>query len=209
MGKFRMRILKKYAQAAEYGIAIETGTLFGVSTLRLSKHFPIVYTIEINRDLYEKAVAKFKDRERIRVLFGDSKQVLRELLKEIQQPCLFYLDAHFSGDHATNWKESRWRGYRVDTGYAGDRPIAENQVPLFEEIKAIHDGLKSRCLIYIDDVDKFDESGAGLRNKNFQGEDWSHLNLNSIKDYLTGRLQTWVIHKNQLIIQLDEIHDGR
>lgn len=82
-------------------------------------------------------------------------------------------------------------------------------MPLFEEIKAIHDGLKSRCLIYIDDVDKFDESGAGLRNKNFQGEDWSHLNLNSIKDYLAERLKTWVKHKSQLIIQLDEIPEER
>ncbi len=169
MGKFRIRILKKHAPASEYGIAIETGTLFGVSTRRLSRHFPLVYTIEINRELYEKAAAKFKGNDRIRVLHGDSKLVLRELLKDIRRPCLFYLDAHFSGDHATNWKESRWRGYRVDTGYAGDRPSAENQVPLFEEIKAIHAAFKSRSLIYIDDVDKFDERGAGLRGQKFQG----------------------------------------
>ncbi len=209
MGKFRIRVLKKYAEAAEYDVAIETGTLLGVSTLRLSKYFSRVYTIEIHRELYEKAAAKFRGNDRIRVLFGDSKLVLRELLKEIQCPCLFYLDAHFSGDHATNWKQSRWRGYRIDTGYAGDRPIAENQVPLFDEIKVIHDCLKSRCLIYIDDVDKFDENGAGLKDKNFQGEDWSHLNLNSIKDYLAQRLQSWVKHKSQLIIQLAEIREGR
>ena len=208
MGKFRMRIIKPYAKAADYEVAVETGTLFGASTRRLSRHFPLVYTIEINRELYERAAAKFKNNGRIRVLFGDSKLVLPVLLKEIRQPCLFYLDAHFSGDHTTNWKESRWRGYRVDTGFAGERPVAENQVPLFEEIKAIHDFLGSRCLIYIDDVDHFDESGAGLRNKNFQGEDWSHLNLNSIRDYLAGRLQVWAKHKNQLIIQLDEIHEG-
>jgi hypothetical protein len=207
MGKFKIRVLKKYAPASEYDIAVETGTLFGVSALRLSRHFSRVYTIEINRELYEKAAAKFKDHDRVRVLFGDSKLVLRELLKEIRQPCLFYLDAHFSGDRATDWKQSRWRGYRVDTGYAGDRPSAENQVPLFEEIKAIHDGLKCRCLIYIDDVDKFDENGVGLRDKNFKGEDWSHLNLNSIKDYLAGRLQAWVKHKNQLIIQLAEVQE--
>jgi hypothetical protein len=208
MGKFKIRILKKYASASDYDIAVETGTLFGVSASRLSRYFPRVYTIEINRELYEKASAKFKDHERVRVLFGDSKLVLRDLLKKIDKPCLFYLDAHFSGDHATNWKQSRWRGYRVDTGYAGDRPSAENQVPLFEEIKAIHDGLKCRCLIYIDDVDKFDENGAGLRDKNFKGEDWSHLNLNSIKGYVAGRLQAWEKHKNQLIIQLAEIKEG-
>jgi len=206
VGKFRIRTLNKYAEAAAYDVAVETGTLFGDSALRLSKYFSRVYTIEINRELFERASARLKGNDRVRVLFGDSKLVLRDLVKDIHAPCLFYLDAHFSGDHATNWKESRWRGYRVDTGYAGDRPTAENQVPLFEEIKAIHDGLKSRCLIYIDDVDEFDESGAGRRDKNFRGEDWTHLNLNTIKDYVAGRLKAWVKLKRQLIIELDEIH---
>ncbi len=209
MGKFRIRTLKKYADAADYEVAVETGTLFGDSALRLSRHFPVVYTIEIDRDLFERASARFKNNARIRVLHGDSKRVLPDLVKEIQQSCLFFLDAHFSGDHATNWKKSRWRGYRVDTGCAGDRPTAENQVPLFEEIKAIHDGLRSRCLIYIDDADEFDESGAGLKDNKFQGEDWSHLNLNSIRNYLSPRLKTWVKLDRQLIIELNEIPEVR
>lgn len=205
MGKFEIRTVNKYAKAAEYEVAVETGTLFGDSTSRLSKYFSHVYTIEINRELYEKASAKFKDNAGIRVICGDSKQVLRELVKEIQRPCLFYLDAHFSGDRTTNWKKSNWRGYRVDTGYSGEQPTAENQVPLFEEIKLIHDDFRSRCLIYIDDVDKFDENGVGLRDKKFLGEDWTHLNLNAIRSYLAGRLKAWVQVKSQLIIQLDEI----
>lgn len=208
MGKFRIRTLRKYADAADYEVAVETGTLFGDSAARLSRHFPLVYTIEINRELFERASARFKNNDGIRVLHGDSKQVLRDLVREIHQSCLFFLDAHFSGDRATNWKRSRWRGYRVDTGYAGDRPTAENQVPLFEEIKVIHDGLKSRCLIYIDDADEFDESGAGLKDNKFQGEDWSHLNLNSIRDYLSPRLKTWVKLDRQLIIELNEIPEG-
>jgi hypothetical protein len=208
MGKFRIRTLKKYADPGDYEAAVETGTLFGDSALRLSRYFPMVYTIEINRELFERAAARFKDNDRIRVLYGDSKQVLPDLVKEIRRSCLFYLDAHFSGDRATNWKKSRWRGYRVDTGFAGDRPTAENQVPLFEEIKAIRDGLRSRCLIYIDDADEFDESGAGQKDKKFQGEDWSHLNLNAIRDYLAVRLRTWIRCDRQLIIELDEIHEG-
>ncbi|MCX6568937.1 MAG: hypothetical protein NT147_07820 [Candidatus Aminicenantes bacterium] len=208
MGKFRIRTLKKYADPADYEVAVETGTLFGDSASRLSRHFPMVYTIEIDRELFERASARFKNNDRIRVLHGDSKQVLQDLVKEIHQSCLFFLDAHFSGDRATNWKKSRWRGYRVDTGYAGDRPTAENQVPLFEEIKVIHDGLKSRCLIYIDDADEFDENGAGLKDNKFQGEDWSHLNLNSIRDYLSPRLKIWVKLDRQLIIELNEIPEG-
>ncbi len=50
-------------------------------------------------------------------------------------------------------------------------------------------------------------AGRGSGDKNFKGEDWSHLNLNAIKDYLGGRLQSWVKHKSQLIIQLAEIRE--
>jgi hypothetical protein len=205
LGKFRIRIIRKYADPRAYGVAVETGTLFGDSALRLSRYFPEVYTIEINRELYERAAARFKNNAGIHVLFGDSKLILKEMAKDIQAPCLFYLDAHFSGDRSTDWKRSRWRGYRIDTGFAGDRPTAENQVPLFEEIKLIHDFVKNKCLIYIDDMDKFDEGGAGLINRKFEGEDWSHLNLNTIRGYLAGRLNSWVKLKRQLIIQLDEV----
>lgn len=209
MGKFQIKCLNKQVQVSAYEVAVETGTLFGDSTARLSKHFPRVYTIEINRALYEKAVAKFRKNDKVRVLFGDSKLVLRELIQEIRQPCLFYLDAHFSGDHTTDWKKSNWRGYRVDTGFSGDQPTAENQVPLFEEIKSIHDDFKSPCLIYVDDIDKFDESGAGLRDKKFQGEDWTHLNLNEIRAYLAPRLKTWVQLESQLIIELNALSQTR
>ena len=194
--------------AAGYEIAVETGTLFGDSTLKLSRHFSRVYTIEIDRRLFERASARFENNGRIRVLHGDSKQVLRDLVNDIHRPCLFYLDAHFSGDHTTNWKASRWRGYGVDTGYAGDRPTAENQVPLLEEIQAIACGFTNRCLIYIDDADQFDESGSGTKDRKFQGEDWSHVNLNAIRASLAGRLRTWVDLDSQLIIELDEIREG-
>jgi hypothetical protein len=203
--KFNMKIITKRVDCRDYRIAIETGTLFGDSTLRLSRYFPEVYTIEVNRDLFEKASERFKDHSRIKVLFGDSRVVLKDLVQKLQYPCLFYLDAHFSGDRSTDWKASRWKGYKVDTGYAGDRPTAENQGPLFEEIRIIHDFVKSECIIYIDDIDKFDENGAGLKDKQFKGEDWSHLNLNTIRSYLSGRTNLWARVKRQLIVQLNDI----
>ncbi len=203
--KFHMRIITKHVNCRDYRIAIETGTLFGDSTLRLSRYFPEVYTIEINRDLFEKASERFKDHSRIKVLFGDSRVVLKDLVQKLQYPCLFYLDAHFSGDRSTDWKASRWKGYKVDTGFAGDRPTAENQVPLFEEIRLIHDFVKSECIIYIDDIDQFDVCGAGLKDKQFKGEDWSHLNLNTIKSYLADRTSLWVRVRRQLIVQLNDI----
>lgn len=203
--KFHMRRITKHVNCRHYRVAVETGTLFGDSTLRLSRHFPAVYTIEVDRALFEKAEARFKDHPGINVLFGDSRSVLEDLVQKIQGPCLFYLDAHFSGDRSTDWKSSRWKGYKVDTGHAGDRPTAENQVPLFEEIRLIHDYVKSECIIYIDDIDKFDENGAGLKDKQFKGEDWSHLNLNTIRNYLADRTNLWTTIKRQMIVQLKDI----
>jgi hypothetical protein len=203
--KFDMRTVNKHVNCRHYRNAVETGTLFGDSALKLNRHFPEVYTIEINRDLYEKAVTRLKNRPGIKVLFGDSQSVLKDLVQKLQGPCLFYLDAHFSGDRSTDWKASRWKGYKVDTGYSGDQPTAENQVPLFEEIRLIHDFVKSECVIYIDDIDKFDESGTGLKDKEFKGEDWSHLNLNTIKSYLDDRTNLWEKVKRQLIVHLNEI----
>ncbi|MCX6584725.1 MAG: hypothetical protein NT166_31520 [Candidatus Aminicenantes bacterium] len=203
--KFHMKNVTKYVNCRDYPIAVETGTLFGDSALKLNRYFPEVYTIEINRDLFEKAVLRLKKHPGIKVLFGDSRAVLEDLVPKLQGPCLFYLDAHFSGDHTTDWKASRWKGYKVDTGCAGDRATAENQVPLFEEIRLIHDFVKSECVIYIDDIDKFDESGAGLKDKEFKGEDWSHLNLNTIRSCLADRTTLWERVKRQLIVHLHEI----
>ena len=203
--KFHMRNVTKHVNCRDYRIAVETGTLFGDSALKLNRYFPEVYTIEINRGLFEKAVTLLKNHTGIKVLFGDSQVVLKELVQKLQGPCLFYLDAHFSGDRSTDWKASRWKGYKVDTGFAGDRPTAENQVPLFKEIQLIHDFMKSECVIYIDDIDKFDESGAGLKDKEFKGEDWSHLNLNTIRSYLADRTNLWKRVRRQLIIHLNDI----
>lgn len=203
--KFHMRNVTKYVNCRDYRIAVETGTLFGDSARKLNRFFPEVYTIEINRELFEKAVVRLKKYPGIKVLFGDSQVVLKDLVQKLQGPCLFYLDAHFSGDRSTDWKASRWKGYKVDTGCAGDRSNPENQVPLFEEIRLIHDFVKSECIIYIDDVDKFDEkSGVGLKDKEFKGEDWSHLNLNTIRSYLADRTNLWERVKRQLIIHLNE-----
>jgi hypothetical protein len=203
--KFHMKRVTKYVNCRDYRIAVETGTLFGDSALRLNRYFPEVYTIEINRDLFEKAMTRVKNYPGIKVLFGDSVAVLEDLVQKLQDPCLFYLDAHFSGDRSTDWKASRWKGYKVDTGCAGDRSIAENQVPLFKEIQLIYKFVKSECVIYIDDIDKFDENGVGLKDKEFKGEDWSHLNLNSIKSYLADRTNLWLRVRRQLIVHLKDI----
>jgi hypothetical protein len=66
---------------------------------------------------------------------------------------------------------------------------ASGQVPLIDEVAAIVDLFPHRCVVYIDDMDKFDETGRGLKDKGFKGEDWSALNLNDIMSRLGPRLE--------------------
>lgn len=70
-------------------IIIETGTLRGELTVRLPALFPIVHTIELSKELYDR----HPDDDRVCWHCGDSRTWLREL--DFQEPVLFYLDAHF------------------------------------------------------------------------------------------------------------------
>ena len=70
-------------------IIIETGTLRGELAVRLPALFPIVHTIELSKELYDR----HPDDDRVCWHCGDSRTWLREL--DFQEPVLFYLDAHY------------------------------------------------------------------------------------------------------------------
>ena len=56
-----------------------------------------VFTIELDKKLASNAQKRFAYTKKVHVIQGDSKIVLQELLKDINEPCLFWLDAHYSG----------------------------------------------------------------------------------------------------------------
>jgi hypothetical protein len=136
---------------------------------------------------------------------GDSKKVLKKIIPELKGKTVFFLDAHWSGDKKVNWKDSNWKGYGVDTSYCGDESNSENQVPLLEEIRLIFTLFEEECVIYVDDADKFGEDGKGLKDKGFRGEDWSHLDLKSIKELISDRLVGFIIDKEQMVIKLKRV----
>ena len=61
---------------------------------------------------------------------------------------------------------------------------------------------RGRCVVYIDDVDKFDARGNGLRDKGFLGEDWSHITLKAIYDILAPRTIRSFGFDDQLVFHL-------
>ena len=66
--------------------------------VRATKHtFQRIISIEINETLARKAQKKFSGYSHITIIQGDSSHVIKKVLDEVQKPCLFWLDSHFSG----------------------------------------------------------------------------------------------------------------
>jgi hypothetical protein len=206
MGVFEVDFVRQHVDLEDFPIVVETGTNLGYSTDILLRLFRKVYTIEIDRALYEGAARKYRHVDHVECLLGDSAEEIARLLPKLDAPTLFFLDAHFSGDDRTDWDRSNWKGYGVRTGHrslgSDGTPTSQEQVPLDVEIDAIFRGFPHRCVLYCDDARNFGEDGQGLRNKGFLGEDWSHLNLNSILLGVAPRLEFTARSDSQLLIVL-------
>ncbi len=86
-----------YIQQYKPEIFIETGTYKGKMVYAVMPYIKRIYSIELDRGYYEKAAARFVGYPDIQIIHGQSGDVLPEILKQIDQPCLFWLDAHYSG----------------------------------------------------------------------------------------------------------------
>lgn len=79
--------------------AVETGTCMGSTTLWLSDNFKNVYTVEVNPEFMRIAADKFKERENILPVIGNSPSVISRLFsKVIGNRTIFFLDAHWTNN---------------------------------------------------------------------------------------------------------------
>ena len=111
----KRRTIRRYARRFGTPVLVETGTYLGTTVDALRDSFERVYSIELDTALYERAQARFAGDDRIRILQGDSGKLLGKLAQEIEEPCLFWLDAHFSDwDTARGMEPSPLRSELVD-----------------------------------------------------------------------------------------------
>lgn len=131
----------KYATLADYGAAfgletlIETGTLRGGAIYALKNRFKKLYSIELSRELAATAQHRFHSHPHIQILQGDSGQLLPQLLSGVSQPCLFWLDGHYSG---------------------GVTAQGDLETPILKEMRTIFDYPCNDHVILIDDARLFD-----------------------------------------------------
>jgi hypothetical protein len=95
---FKQRTVSEYAKRYGIHVLVETGTLMGDMIYAQRNSFDRLYSIELDDLLYQSAVCRFRSWPHIEVLHGDSGILLPTLLACIACPCLFWLDAHYSGD---------------------------------------------------------------------------------------------------------------
>lgn len=132
-GPEKWAVVREYARRFGTRIFVETGTYLGDTTAAVRREFDRVYTIELHDELYRRARGRFALRPSVHVIHGDSAEELERLLPELDEPTLFWLDAHYS------------RGGVISARGRYDPPLAFE----LQAILALRD---SRHVILIDDT---------------------------------------------------------
>lgn len=155
---FKQRLVAAYAGRHHLRYLIETGTFRGDMVAAQRRRFRQIWSIELDPNLYQRAAARFAGIPSIRVVQGDSATLLPQLIATIDEPCLFWLDGHWSG---------------------GITARGSVETPIVEELSAILAHPVGGHVVLIDDARHFTGEGdypsvAAVRAMVAQGRpEWS------------------------------------
>ena len=116
---------------------VETGTRDGWMLEKIGGNFDKVYSIELDANLFHQNLEKFKVNPKIKLLMGDSAREINQVLREIKEPALFWLDAHDSGE------------------------ITSENSPIIAELSGIFSHPIKNHVILVDDARHFDRKTIG------------------------------------------------
>jgi hypothetical protein len=125
-------VVKGYAEKSSASVFVETGTYKGDMVYAMVPCFREVYTIELDNVLFENACRRLACHSNVHMMCGDSAEVLGEILQQVQEPVLFWLDAHYSG---------------------GPTAKADTETPIMQELDSVlGHGFADKHVILIDDA---------------------------------------------------------
>jgi hypothetical protein len=130
----KQRIIEKYAKLYNCGVFVETGTYLGDTIFSQRMNFKKLISIELAKGLYRWANKRFRKYPHIEILFGNSGDLLYEIMPRINTRALLWLDGHFSG---------------------GVTAKGKTESPVFNELDAVFSNNTSRHIILIDDARLF------------------------------------------------------
>src|ERR1041385_8976942 len=90
-------LIRDYARRFNTQILIETGTYLGDMVHAMKKSFSRIISFELDHTLAAQAQNRFANDNHIEIVQDDSGKLLGDYLAAINEPCLFWLDGHYSG----------------------------------------------------------------------------------------------------------------
>jgi len=177
-------ILNKGPQPWPTYAFIETGTGNGATCMSMRNVFDEVHTIERSSKCHLRLIQRF-GLMRVIFHFGDTIDVLPELMPHFMHPIVFFLDAHFC------------KGSVRDAAGANDFPLWRE----LELIKARHEKHGFADVVIVDDVHTFGER----RGDHFG--DWQNVGPSSLEASLGGRSKlsrASFIFQDSYVMFLDE-----
>lgn len=116
-------------------VFVETGTYYGDTVAAIKDRYASVISIEVDAALHGKACERFANDANVRIVLGDCAAKLPEVLADMQEPAVFWLDGHFSG------------------GVTGKGVIED---PILISLKQIAEHPVRGHVIFVDDARTFD-----------------------------------------------------
>ncbi|WP_022664372.1 hypothetical protein [Desulfospira joergensenii] len=136
----KQQALRHFAEKFKLEVLVETGTYFGDMVEAMRPYFTQIYSIELSRELFQKAMERFNNVKNVTIIHGDSGVELEKLTCVLKgKSVLFWLDGHYS---------------------AGVTARGDKDTPIYEELTHIFNADLGRCVILIDDARCFGDDPA-------------------------------------------------
>lgn len=101
----KRQAVAKFGEKYQLKTLVETGTFLGEMIYANRNRFNRIISVELDPLLHRLATERFRQYPYIDLRCGDSREVLSNILSEITEPALFWLDAHFSGGFTARGEE--------------------------------------------------------------------------------------------------------
>ena len=98
----KRRKIEFYRQKYGYKLFVESGTFLGDTIEYFKCNFSFLYSIELSKELAFRAQKRFAQIGNIKIIHGDSAEVLKNLINDLKEPALFWLDGHYSSEFYLN-----------------------------------------------------------------------------------------------------------
>lgn len=125
-------VISRFPVETKFTNFVESGTFLGETILSMEPLFEKLYTVELAPHLVTR-MKNLYNGNKISFILGNSGEIFKNLLPNITDPTVFWLDGHYSNNPLCAWSKN----------------------PLLEETGNIIDKLQNFAIIIIDDVRLF------------------------------------------------------